>query len=152
MGFAFEPLGLDSAVYERDNAGTYVGGSYAYLTPRDAAKFGYFYLQNGCWDDVELLPSYWVNTSTNPSIPIQLGGLVGSSSDVSGWSWWTNQDIPTHGYTKWLPDAPDDTFSANGHWGQYIIVIPSWNLIIVRTGDDRDGSLDVNNLFNWSWM
>ena len=140
----FDPLGMSSAVFERDNAGTYVGGSYVYFTPRDAAKFGYFYLNNGCWDDIELLPSYWVFNSTNPSQPIMFGGLIGPESDVSGWSWWTNKDIDEHGYKKWLPDAPEDTYTATGHWGQYIIVIPSWDLVIVRTGDDRDKSLDVN--------
>ena len=72
------------------------------------------------------------------------GGLIGNNTDVSGWSWWTNKDIEEHGYEKWLPDAPEDTYTATGHWGQYIVVVPSWDLVIVRTGDDRDGSLDMN--------
>ena len=44
------------------------------------------------------------------------------------------------------PDAPTDTFAALGHWGQAMYVIPSENLVIVRYGDDRDGSYRHNEL------
>ena len=46
----FDPLGMTSSVIERDRAGGFIGGSYFYATPRDLARFGYLYLNNGCWE------------------------------------------------------------------------------------------------------
>ena len=144
----FEPLGMSSAVYERDISGTYVGGSYAYLTTHDAARFGYLYLNNGCWNGEQLLPEYWAEQAAQLSQPLLDGGNIGEDTDGSGWSWWLNIDAPNLEIKPWLPDAPSDTFSANGHWGQHIFIVPSWNLIVVRFGDDRDDTHDKNKLLS----
>ena len=45
----FDRIGVTSAVWERDAAGTFVGSSYLYLTPRDLARIGLLYLRDGCW-------------------------------------------------------------------------------------------------------
>jgi len=63
---------------------------------------------------------------------------------VAGGQWWLNRSID--GAAKPWPDAPDDTFAALGHWGQALYVIPSAGLVIVRYGDDRDGSYRHNEL------
>ena len=44
------------------------------------------------------------------------------------------------------PDAPEDSYAALGHWGQALYVLPSERLVIVRYGDDRDGSYQHNEL------
>lgn len=139
----FEPLGIE-AVFERDIAGTYVGGSYAYMTPRDMGKFGQFFLNDGCWDEQRLLPDGWVSSSTTPSAALQQELYCCQDDDVSGWSWWLNVDVPSVGAVASMPDVPSDIYYAAGHWGQYIYVIPSLEVIIVQTGDDRDGSRDPN--------
>ena len=138
----FEPLGVDAA-YERDAKGTYVGGSYSYMTPRDAAKFGAFYLNDGCVGDERLLPAGWVTTSTTPSRYHNNMESCCESGSVSGYSWWLNTENEALSIPKEYPEAPEFFYGA-GHWGQYIIVIPSWDMVIVRTGDDRDGSYDNN--------
>jgi CubicO group peptidase (beta-lactamase class C family) len=43
-------------------------------------------------------------------------------------------------------DAPPDAYSANGHWGQYVAVVPSADVVVVRVGDDRNQSVDLNQL------
>ncbi len=140
----FEPLGV-SATYERDIAGTYVGGSLAYMTPRDMAKFGAFYLNDGCVGEERLLPTDWVPRSTSPSRFHDNMDACCEDGSISGYSWWLNTEYAPVGNPLGLPDAPELYYAA-GHWGQYIIVIPSWDVIIVRTGDDRDGSYDNNAL------
>ena len=55
-----------------------------------------------------------------------------------------NQDVPAAELEAPMPDAAEDLYYASGHWGQYIFIIPSRNVIIVRTGDDRDHSFDLN--------
>ncbi|TIQ16426.1 MAG: 6-aminohexanoate hydrolase, partial [Mesorhizobium sp.] len=56
----FDPLGMQSAVLETDEHGTFVGSSYLYATARDWARFGQFLLQDGVWNGKEILPAGFV--------------------------------------------------------------------------------------------
>lgn len=139
--FIFDPIGMQSAIFERDRAGTFTGGSYFYATPRDMARFGYLFLRDGCWGAARLLPEDWVARSTEPNPAF----LVDRSDDwtrdhdpVPGRHWWLNLPLPDLAHESKWPSAPPDTFAALGHWGQSIFVIPSADLVIVRTADDRD--------------
>jgi len=137
----FDPLGMDSTILERDVSGNLVGGAYFFATPRDYARFGYLFLNDGCWDGERLLPEGWVHDSTQVSAPYLLNNLDGGDS-VQGRQWWINVAVPEHGITKPWPNVPDDAYVAAGHWGQSITVIPSEDLVIVRTADDRDDTFD----------
>lgn len=134
----FAPLGMKSAMIERDTKGNYLGGSHFYATPRDMAKFGYMYLNDGCWEGQRLLPDGWVKSSTTVQTPFRTK-VVDPVALPEGWMWWLNQGVPEQNIPDPpLPGVPGDTFMARGHWGQSISVIPSLDLVIVRTGDDRD--------------
>ena len=111
----FEPLGLD-ATYERDAKGTYVGSSFSYMTPRDLAKFGAFYLNDGCVGEERLLPAGWVTTSTTPSRYYRNMESCCESGSVSGYSWWMNTENETLNIPLEYPDAPEFYYSS-GHWG-----------------------------------
>ena len=63
----FDRIGVASAVWERDAAGTFVGSSYLYLTPRDLARIGLLYLRDGCWSGTRILPEGWVAFAGTPS-------------------------------------------------------------------------------------
>lgn len=140
----FEPLGLDSATFERDGVGTPVGGSYFYATPRDMAKFGYLYLNDGCWEGQRMLPTGWVHDSVQVSMPFKMKPLDTSPGDVQGRQFWLNVAVPEQSVPIPWPDVPTDAYAARGHWGQSITMVPSLDLIIVRTADDRDGTFDFN--------
>lgn len=140
----FDPIGMRDTSFERDLAGTYVGGSFVYATPRDFARFGYLYLNDGCWDGKRILPVGWVAYSSQVANTYRYGQVKASQTSVYGHHWWINRAVPEQGKSKPWPDLPDDTFSANGHWGQYVIVVPSRDIVIVRTGDDRDKTFDFN--------
>ncbi len=139
----FEPIGMKSAVWERDAAGTYVGSSYLYATPRDLARFGYLLLNDGCWEQERILPPGWVEASTRVSEAYRTKALGTSPGDVQGRQFWLNQPVPEQGQPepKW-PSVPTNAYAALGHWKQSIVVIPDLDLVVVRTGDDRDGSYD----------
>lgn len=145
----FEPIGMKSAIFERDKAGNLIGGSWLYATPRDYARFGYLYLNDGCWNGTRLLPSDWVHNSTQvaPALRKKVTSEWGPG-DVNGWQFWLNKIVAERGETKKpYPDLPDDTYHALGHWGQSITIIPSLDLVVVRTGDDREtGITDRNKL------
>jgi CubicO group peptidase (beta-lactamase class C family) len=136
----FEPLGIRHAVWETDASGTFVGSSYAYLTARDLARVGLLMQRDGRWGERQLVPKEWVAFNREPFARFQ----AGQDEAVPGGHWWLNRaaDPSLH---PW-PDAPPDTYAALGHWGQALYVIPSARLVIVRYGDDRDGSYRHNEL------
>jgi CubicO group peptidase (beta-lactamase class C family) len=136
----FEPLGIRHAVWEADAMGTFVASSYAYLTARDLARIGLLMARDGRWGERQLLPRDWVMFNREPFARYQ----ANQDEAVPGGHWWLNRAV--EGTAKPWPDAPADTFAALGHWGQAMYVIPGENLVIVRYGDDRDGSYRHNDL------
>ncbi|MCA9685762.1 MAG: serine hydrolase, partial [Myxococcales bacterium] len=120
----FTPLGMRSAVFEVDPTGTFVGSSYVYATPRDWARFGQLFLQDGVWQDQRILPEGWVKRSTTPSPTHPDAGY--------GLQWWLNAaDDPDK---RQLPGLPQDSYLASGHQGQMVLVVPSRKAVIVRHG------------------
>lgn len=136
----FDPLGIRHAVWETDAAGTFVASSYAYLTARDLARVGLLMARDGRWGDRQLLPKDWVAFNREPFSHVQ----ANQDEAAPGGQWWLNRAVDG-APTPW-PDAPADTFAALGHWGQAMYVIPGERLVIVRYGDDRDGSYRHNEL------
>lgn len=114
----FDPLGMTSAEPRFDAAGTFIGSSYCFCTPRDFAKFGLLYLRGGSWDDRRLLPTEWVDYARTRQLP-QPG-----PEEVDG----------PYGAHWWLDIAGPGSFSANGYEGQNIVLCPDRDLIVVRNG------------------
>ena len=141
----FDPIGMKSAVLERDVKGSPVGGAFAYATARDFARFGYLYLNDGCWNGTRILPVGWVADSTRVSPVVADGTLYNwSPGDVQGWYWWLNAPLPSQNQPPPWKDVPLGAYTAIGHWGQYITVIPSNDMVVVRLGDDRDSTFDLD--------
>jgi len=111
---------MRTAIFEPDLSGTLVGSSFVFASARDFAIFGQLFLQNGVWENDQILPAHWVNYSVTPTP---------GSNGTYGAQWWL---LPSH------PVYPKDTFFANGYNGQTVIVIPSKELVIVRLGLDVD--------------
>ncbi len=134
----FDPVGIKSATWETDGKGTLAGGSSLFVTPRDMARFGYLYLNDGCWENARLLPASWVSDSIRVNEP------NGKTRDERyGWQWWLNGPTPEAEFPLPHPELPENVYFALGHWGQSISILPSQELVIVRTGDDRDGAFDL---------
>lgn len=143
----FGPLGMRSAVWERDAAGTYVGSSYVYITPRDMARFGFLFLNDGIWEGTRLLPEGWVNYCTTVAPAMRTTPLSPKerAEGAYGAQWWLNRAVPEWNIPRAFPDAPEDLFYASGHWGQQIFVFPSLDMVIAITADNRDESFDDNH-------
>jgi CubicO group peptidase (beta-lactamase class C family) len=140
-------LGMKSTTWERDGKGVLVGSSYLHATPRDLGKLGFLYLNDGCWEGQQrVLPEGWVARSTQVAEPLRLKRYDWSPGDVEGWQFWLNRPIPEVDEALPWPSAPEGAYAARGHWGQSVTVIPSKDLIVVRTADDRDGSFSLDTL------
>ena len=147
--YLFDKLGISDVVFEEDVKGTPLGGSMVFATPEQFAKLGYFAMNDGCWAGERLLPEGWMKTSTSVSDGF-LNHAAEKEKTPTGYSWWLNLPLASRNQEKPWKDAPDDTFLADGHWGQFIIMVPSEDTIIVRTGDDRNADMDNNELLKLS--
>jgi CubicO group peptidase (beta-lactamase class C family) len=112
----FEPLGMTSPIPKFDKAGTFIGSSFCFATARDFARFGLLYLRDGKWEDRQLLPDSWVDYARIPT--------------------WQQEGVTEGAYGAhwWLGLAGPGTFSANGHEGQFIVIAPELDLVMVRNG------------------
>ncbi len=135
----FTPLGMQSARFERDPAGNYVGSSYFYASAQDLARWALLYLHDGVWDGQQILAPGWV-AYTLSMAPAYYTSEVGPElwEENPGAQVYLNRGDPTRNIPKPWPSAPDDTFAALGHWGKSVYVIPSLDMIAVRLGDDRE--------------
>ena len=113
----FGPLGMTSADPRFDAAGTFIGSSFLYCTARDFARFGQLYLGDGVWEGRRILPEGWVDFARTPA-PAPVDEEFGY-----GAHWWL---WDRHGFPG--------TFAAHGYEGQYIIVRPDRDLVVVRLG------------------
>ena len=121
----FRRLGMHDTWAETDWRGNYMLSSQVWTTARDLARFGRLYLNDGVVDGERILPEGWRDYVSRPSGP-QPGGAQG------------------YGATFWLMNnsegVPADTISANGNRGQYVIIVPSRDIVIVRRGEDPAGN------------
>jgi CubicO group peptidase (beta-lactamase class C family) len=140
----FDPLGMRSASWTRDAKGVLIGSSYLYATPRDWAKLGFLFLNDGCWENQRLLPEGWVAASTVPSEPFGRKRVDWRDGDVQGRQFWLNRRVPGIQETLPWPHVPEGAYALRGHWGQSVSVLPSHDLIVVRLADDRERAFKLD--------
>ena len=135
----FGPLGMRRARMDLDATGTGMGAAQVTATARDWARFGQLFLDDGVVAGQRLLPPGWVAWSTTPTTtPSQATGY--------GAGWWTNRQpglVPGWGVPWGLPSAPPDTFFARGFMGQFVVVVPSRALVVVRLGSSHERGDDI---------
>jgi CubicO group peptidase (beta-lactamase class C family) len=122
-----DPIGMASADPKFDDAGTFIGSSFCFATARDFAKFGTLYLRDGVWDGRRILPEGWVDYARTPTpqTPEML-----EADGAYGAHWWLERGGP-------------GSFSANGFEGQFTIVVPDCDLVMIRHGK-TDAALGPN--------
>ena len=129
-----EPIGIRDAVLEFDAAGTLIASSLIFMRARDYARFGLLYLRDGEWNSQRILPEGWVQHARTPTVGS--GGRYGAQ-------WWLSGFANSRRVPHALHQFPADTFMAQGHQEQSIIVVPSHDLVVVCLSliDDDDVSV-----------
>jgi len=135
----FYKIGMHHTLMEPDPSGTFVGSSYSYATARDWARFGLLYLNDGTWDGVRILPEGWVDYTTTPANATKKGEY--------GAQWWLNRGNKDRPILRSYPSLPLDAYWADGFEQQYVMVIPSNKLVIVRLGVSHTG-IEFEQLVN----
>lgn len=123
----FQPLGMRSMLLEPDANGSFVGSSYAFATARDWARFGLLYLNDGWWNGQRILPEGWVKATVTPNPVAPMGEY--------GYQFWLNAG-------KRYPALPTDLYYADGYEGQYVVIIPSRKVVLVRLGQTANDQFD----------
>tara|TARA_B100000315_G_scaffold77893_1_gene71229 strand:- start:2748 stop:4166 length:1419 start_codon:yes stop_codon:yes gene_type:complete len=121
----FDQIGMRDMVLERDPYGNMILTGYDHGTARDWARFGLLHLRDGVWNGERILPEGWVDAVTTPA-PAWPDGNYGGL-------FWLNRG------GTW-PDAPANAYWAAGARGQYTVVIPSADLVVVRMGYSLAGA------------
>ena len=111
----FGPAGMTSAEPRFDTAGTWVGSSYVHATAGDFARFGELYLRDGIVGGERVLPEGWVDHARTP---VAVDPDTGFGYGRHWWLW---------------PDQPG-SLGAHGYDGQYVVVLPERDAVVVHLG------------------
>ena len=115
-------IGMRNTLLGVDRFGDFIMSSQVYTNARDLARLGLLYIQGGVWDGERLLSEEWIDFVRTPApATAELGNTYGGH-------FWLPPDDQT--------DIPPDTYATAGNRGQYTIVVPSHDLVIVRRGLD----------------
>ncbi len=135
----FGPLGMTHSTLEFDAVGTPLGATHMWASARDWARFGLLYLDDGVAGGQRILPAGWVDYSAQLT--------RGSEAFGYGAGFWTNRgDHATVQPPHRRRGMPADSFMAYGSLGQYIVIVPSARLVIVRMGVSRMEGEDIEGV------
>ncbi|GGG41693.1 hypothetical protein GCM10011414_09010 [Croceivirga lutea] len=118
----FDKIGMRNTFVSTDRFGDFIFSSQVYTNARDLARFGMLYQQNGLWNGERLLSEEWVDFVRTPA------PSTANRGNFYGGQWWLVPDDRN--------DIPKDAYATAGNRGQYVIVVPSHDLVIVRRGLD----------------
>ncbi len=117
-----DKIGMRNTLLSTDRFGDFILSSQVYTNARDLARFGLLYLQNGVWNGERLLSEEWIDFVRTPA------PATAERGNQYGGQWWL---VPDN-----RDDVPKNAYSTSGNRGQYVVVVPSHDLVIVRRGLD----------------
>jgi len=115
-------IGMRNTLLSVDRFGDFILSSQVYTTARDLARFGLLYEQGGVWNGERLISEDWIAFERTPA------PATAADGNFYGGTFWLVPDDRT--------DVPRDAYSTAGNRGQYVVIVPSYDLVIVRRGLD----------------
>ncbi|MYH10682.1 MAG: serine hydrolase [Gemmatimonadales bacterium] len=132
----FRPIGIDEYYWKLAPDGEVDSEGGLYLSTHDLARIGYLMLRGGEWDGRQVVSRGWAEASTSPVVPD-----VAPDNDRPdtgyGYQWWV--PMHEHGETR--------VFAGNGYGGQFLHVVPEYDLISVFNGWTLH---EQPELFSWT--
>jgi len=118
----FDKIGMRNTLASSDRFGDFIFSSQVYTNARDLGRLGLLYLNGGMWDDERLISEEWIKFVRTPA------PATATRGNQYGGQWWLVPDNVDY--------VPKDAYSTAGNRGQYVVVVPSHDLVIVRRGLD----------------
>lgn len=137
----FEPLGISGAEWSTSPSGVNTGGWGLFIKTEDMAKMGQFLLQKGKWEGRQLLPESWFDEATAAkTVQAPVWVAEGTKPEESDW-------IQGYGYQLWR--CRHNAYRADGANGQFIIVLPEKDAVIVTTADIGNMQEEINLIWEY---
>jgi CubicO group peptidase (beta-lactamase class C family) len=115
-------IGMRNTLLSSDRFGDFILSSQVYTNARDLARFGLLYLNGGVWDGERLISQAWIDFVRTPA------PATAERGNQYGGQFWLVPDSVDY--------VPKDAYSTAGNRGQYVVIVPSHDLVIVRRGLD----------------
>jgi CubicO group peptidase (beta-lactamase class C family) len=135
----FRPLGIVGATWDESPQGIQIGGWGLEVKTEDMAKMGLFYLQKGQWNGKQLLPESWFDEATIAQVQSLPAGVKKENLKVtakdSDW-------MQGYGYQLWR--SRHNSYRADGLNGQFILILPEKNAVIVTTANIPNMQAELN--------
>lgn len=138
----FRPLGINNVSWAESPEGINTGGWGLYLKTEDLAKMGLMILQKGQFNGRQVVPAEWIEAASAAQVPCVPAGMNSDEAYKMKKVAKTSDWMQGYGYQMWR--SRYDSFRADGANGQYILVIPEKNAVIVTTADIQDMQAEIN--------
>ena len=130
----FEPLSIRGADWDKNAQGINLGMIGLRLRTEDLAKFGQLLMQNGKWNNKQLLPAEWVKEATSFKIE-STGGSDKLAKDKNDW---------TQGYCYQMWRGRNNSVRLDGMAGQFVMLFPDRDAFVVFTANARNTQEELN--------
>lgn len=119
--YLFDPLNMKGGLWQKLSSGYYFAGGGIFLRPRELAKIGYLFINNGFWGEKQIITPDWISESVQEHIITQ--GRTVPPAHGYGYQWWLKDFLANgHAYSS---------FFAAGWGDQYMFIFPAEELMIV---------------------
>ena len=118
--YLFEPLGIESFLWQTSPQGVPAGQGFLSVCSRDMLKLGQLFLDGGSWQGRRIVSKKWTEAATKLQVKLP------------------NESTAGYGYQWWMPvGATPGQFMGRGIYGQYLYIDKGANVVIVTTGADK---------------
>ena len=136
----FSKIGMHRALIEPDASGTFVASSYGFASARDWARLGMLYLNDGMWNGERILPEGWVRYSTTPA--------PAAPRREYGAQIWLNVGEEGNPANVKFVGLPNEAIIFSGFEDNFVVIVPSKDLVVVRLGVSHYDTFDIAALVN----
>ena len=127
----FQPLHIDRPTWDESPQGINCGGWGLSLKTEDMAKMGQLFLQKGQWNGKQIVPAEWLKEMSSYQVPSAPSGTRFEDLEKAGLNKDNNEWVQGYGYQMWI--CRHNAFRADGFAGQYIMVFPDRDAVLVLT-------------------
>ena len=143
----FDPLKIDPPHWDESPQGINKGGSGLYLKTEDLAKMGQMLLQKGEWYGQRIISEDWVAEATRRQVPCVPSWIRFDEVEKSGLTPANSDWLHGYGFQMWR--CRHNAVRADGAGGQYIILIPDKDAVVVNTADLHDMQAELNLVWEY---
>jgi CubicO group peptidase (beta-lactamase class C family) len=137
-----DPLHISGIDWESDQKGINVGGWGIRVKTEDMAKLGLLYLNKGKFEGKQILPAAWVEEATSKHIDQEPDASADKKANGQYADW-----LQGYGYQFWR--SRNGAFRGDGAYGQYILMMPEQDAVLIITSESQDLPDDLNQVWKY---